>query len=208
MASMGRSAGQAGIQLQQFIGQIQGGQSAMLALSQQSADLGFVLGAPLVGAIAGVSASVVGLLLPELFKSSDAIEDVEKAVENLRASMTLSADFVANYSEEMRQLKNISEALFKIKLATLIAEQEAAFKKAAEGVSQSISGLRGSFDTFNDVIKDTFGSISREAISAFTDLNMAATSLKIAPTVENINKLESALSRATEAGINNTEQGS
>ena len=45
MAGMGRGAGQAGIQIQQFVGQVQGGQSAMLALSQQGADLGIVLGA-------------------------------------------------------------------------------------------------------------------------------------------------------------------
>ena len=46
VSGIGRSAGMAGIQLQQFVGQVQGGQSAMLALSQQSADLGFVHGAP------------------------------------------------------------------------------------------------------------------------------------------------------------------
>ncbi len=58
---IGQSAGQAGIQVQQFVGQIQGGQDAMLALSAQSADLGFVLGAPLVGAIVGIGASIIGM---------------------------------------------------------------------------------------------------------------------------------------------------
>ena len=61
MSGIGRSAGQAGIQIQQFVGQIQGGQSALLALSQQSADLGFVLGAPLVGAVVGIGASIARL---------------------------------------------------------------------------------------------------------------------------------------------------
>ena len=90
MASMGRGAGQAGIQFQQFIGQVQGGQGVMLALSQQSADLGFVLGAPLVGAIVGISASLVGILLPALLKTSEAtkdfkfnVEDAAKELENL-----------------------------------------------------------------------------------------------------------------------------
>ena len=86
ISGIGRGAGQAGIQVQQFVGQIQGGQSAMLALSQQSADLGFVLGAPLVGAIVGVTASVVGMAL-EFNKAGKDVEefsfDVEEATEKL-----------------------------------------------------------------------------------------------------------------------------
>ena len=47
MAGMGRGAGQAGIQFQQFIGQVQGGQSAMLALSQTVCRFRYCpLGAP------------------------------------------------------------------------------------------------------------------------------------------------------------------
>ena len=61
LSSIGRTSGQAGIQFQQFIGQIQGGQNAMVALSAQAADLGFVLGAPLIGAIVGIGASVIGM---------------------------------------------------------------------------------------------------------------------------------------------------
>ena len=70
MAQFSRRSGQAGIQFQQFIGQVQGGQGVMLALSQQSADLGFVLGAPLIGAIAGISASLIGLLIPNLIDTN------------------------------------------------------------------------------------------------------------------------------------------
>tara|TARA_R100000951_G_scaffold91082_1_gene79406 strand:+ start:1 stop:1704 length:1704 start_codon:yes stop_codon:yes gene_type:complete len=90
MAGVGRGAGQAGIQFQQFIGQVQGGQSAMLALSQQSADLGFVLGAPLLGAIVGISASLIGILAPALLKTIEAtkdfkfnVEEAAKELENL-----------------------------------------------------------------------------------------------------------------------------
>ena len=83
MDSMGRSAGQAGIQFQQLIGQVQGGQSFMLALSQQAADLGFVLGAPLLGAIAGIAASIAGILLPELFKATSGIVDLDQSVSKL-----------------------------------------------------------------------------------------------------------------------------
>lgn len=80
---MGRSAGMAGMQVQQLVGQIQGGTNPMLALSQQAADLGFVLGAPLAGAVAGIGASIAMVLLPNLFASSDAAEDLSDDIEEL-----------------------------------------------------------------------------------------------------------------------------
>lgn len=83
VSKFGRSSGMAGIQIQQFVGQIQGGQSAMLALSQQSADLGFVLGAPLLGAVVGISASIVGMLLPSLFSADENIKSLTENTEAL-----------------------------------------------------------------------------------------------------------------------------
>ena len=82
VAGMGRNAGMAGIQVQQFVGQIQGGQSAMLALSQQSADLGFVLGAPLLGAVAGITATVVGFIMA-MGGSSIAIDNAASSIKGL-----------------------------------------------------------------------------------------------------------------------------
>ena len=92
MSGIGRSAGQAGIQIQQFVGQIQGGQSAMLALSQQGADLGFVLGAPLAGAIIGIGASVTSFLLPSLFESKTAMELLEATTESLSEKLESAKD--------------------------------------------------------------------------------------------------------------------
>ena len=57
LGDAGRSAGQAGIQFQQFVGQVQGGVNPLVAFSQQAADLGIVLGAPLLGAITGIAAA-------------------------------------------------------------------------------------------------------------------------------------------------------
>ena len=92
LSGVGRGAGQAGIQFQQFIGQVQGGQSAMLALSQQSADLGFVLGAPLLGAVVGIAASLVGILAPALLKTIEATKD-----------------FKFNVAESAKELKNLND---------------------------------------------------------------------------------------------------
>ena len=199
---VGRAAGQVGIQLQQFIGQIQGGQSAMLALSQQGADIGIVMGAPMVGAIIGISASIAGMLLPELFKTTNALEEIEKATERTRAAMTLSADGIANYSDEMMRLKAISEALLKVKLAGLIAEQQRAMKLAADGAADVVKEFYGL-----NYMMDLFGNKSTESFESFLQLSEAVRAFKAKPTAEGIKELELALTRATEAGINTTKKG-
>ncbi len=79
MGGLSRNAGQAGIQIQQLVGQIQGGQSAFVALSQQGADLGIVLGAPLVGVIVSLGAVLAGALIPQLFGAKE--EAKETAIE-------------------------------------------------------------------------------------------------------------------------------
>ncbi|MEE4290313.1 MAG: hypothetical protein V2J13_01035, partial [Cycloclasticus sp.] len=84
LGGLGRNAGMAGIQVQQFAGQIQGGQSALLALSQQGADLGFVLGAPLVGAVIGIGATLVSFLIPALSGTSIETEGLIEKLEELR----------------------------------------------------------------------------------------------------------------------------
>jgi len=84
LAKLGRNAGMAGIQVQQFVGQIQGGVNPMVALSQQGADLGFVLGVPLLGAIVGIGASLAGMLVPALLGSSDSIAEAAKVVRKLK----------------------------------------------------------------------------------------------------------------------------
>lgn len=121
IGGMGRSAGQAGIQIQQFVGQIQGGQSAMLALSQQGADLGFVLGAPLVGAIVGIGASLLGIFAPALFGASEKVEELTDKLKELANVQGLTKEQVAVLVQE--EQKEI--ALRKEKIASLNLELEA-----------------------------------------------------------------------------------
>ena len=86
--SVGRSAGQASIQVQQLVGQIQGGVNPAVALSQQAADLGFVLGVPLLGAVTAIAAGFAGPFISSLIGAGEAFDELlEKAREaevNLR----------------------------------------------------------------------------------------------------------------------------
>ena len=88
---LGKSAGQASIQFQQFFGQLQGGVNPMVALSQQSADLGFVLGVPLLGAVVSIGAALSTFLLPNLFESEEKTDDLVQKTKELRGEYILTA---------------------------------------------------------------------------------------------------------------------
>lgn len=151
LSGVGRGAGQAGIQLQQFIGQVQGGQSAMLALSQQSADLGFVLGAPLLGAVVGISASIAGILLPSLLNSKTGAKKLEEALEALKKIVTETDDGVLVLSKSIEKLAKKSEEAAKVELALGIVKAKEALKAAREEIDDSVESWE-SFIAVNETI--------------------------------------------------------
>ena len=151
ISNLGRNAGQAGIQVQQFVGQLQGGQSAMLALSQQGADLGFVLGAPLVGAIIGIGASLIGMSTG-IGQSASAMDRLEKAASAL--SGTLKVDNgVVKFTEDIKRLAQESERAATLLLLTAQEQSKRAGQAAAEGVAEvfndtfDVTFLQSSFDS-------------------------------------------------------------
>lgn len=209
LAGMGRGAGQAGIQFQQFIGQIQGGQSAMLALSQQSADLGFVLGAPLLGAVVGIGASLAGMLLPNLFESKDAMKLLEDATEGVRAAMTLSATGVDGYSQSIQILANASEKLARIQLANLIAEQERAISISGKGITDAINDAFGvGANVYGSDIKNTFGQYSDDFAKLAYNVKKSAMDMVNANfSPESVDAYSKSLNEAQAAGLSNSEAG-
>lgn len=209
LAGMGRGAGQAGIQFQQFIGQIQGGQSAMLALSQQSADLGFVLGAPLLGAVVGIGASLAGMLLPNLFESKDAMKLLEDATEGVRAAMTLSATGVDGYSQSIQILANASEKLARIQLANLIAEQERAISISGKGITDAINDAFGvGANVYGSDIKSTFGQYSDDFAKLAYNVKKSAMDMVNANfSPESVDAYSKSLNEAQAAGLSNSEAG-
>lgn len=85
-SKLGSGAGRAGIQVQQFVGQVQGGTNPMLALSQQATDLGFVLGFPLLGAVAGLGASLAMALIPSIGDTGEATAELIKEIDELKGA--------------------------------------------------------------------------------------------------------------------------
>lgn len=146
-SGMGRSAGQAGIQVQQLVGQIQGGTNPMLALSQQAADLGIVLGAPLIGAVAGLAASIGMVLLPQLFQASETFSDVVDKVKKLK--------------DETGTLGEAQKALLILDLKEKIDAEREAIEEATEGL-----------EAFNRA-ETTYGELTEEDLKKQAQLRAA-----------------------------------
>jgi hypothetical protein len=154
LGNMGRKAGAAGIQIQQLVGQIQGGQNVFNALSAQAADLGIVLGAPLVGAVAGLGAAFAGVLLPSLFETENKTQDLIDKLRELAEAKILSKEESALLAQEERkrikekeELKKAAEAEIKEQLRLIEVmksnlARNADSQRAYENYTQSIKEAR------------------------------------------------------------------
>ena len=84
----GQLAGQAGFQVNDFVVQVQGGQSALLAFSQQGSQLLGAFGS--IGAVAGavlaLGAAVGGVLYNQLNKGSEAAKRYKVTIDDLKES--------------------------------------------------------------------------------------------------------------------------
>lgn len=178
IGGMGRNAGQAGIQIQQFVGQVQGGQNPLVAFSQQASDLGIVLGFPLLGAVAGITAAFATPLISALFGGTDAMDEMRKTAEDLAESVDdLSEsqrayfalleerglevlqdqlrDTQSQLEDHLRTLNEISQAYIAMEsFSEISAEQEA--KHAEETLR-----LQTIIDTLNQQIEERNERISR-----------------------------------------------
>lgn len=129
LGGAGRGAGQAGIQIQQFVGQVQAGQDPMVAFSQQAADLGIVLGLPLLGAVLGIAGAVGTVLLPSLFAGTKALEDFQESAKELDINLQSKApNLFAARLEELEEAENGVKAAIK--------ETEAALKEQGKTLEQ------------------------------------------------------------------------
>lgn len=110
MAGFGKKAGAAGIQIQQFVGQVQGGVSATTALSMQAADLGIVLGFPLLGAVAGITSALAGPFISALFDSSAEAEKLSDKLDEVRNSLlsVQIAEFAVLIDTQQAKLKDLN----------------------------------------------------------------------------------------------------
>lgn len=158
-ANLSRNSGQAGIQIQQFVGQIQGGQSAMLALSQQAADLGIVLGAPLVGAVVGISASLAGILLPSLFETEDALgkfKEKQKEIIEGFVKFNEATDKASKNDAILTQINRLNIEYNNLTASTNRAkkEQEEIARQMGTARESEVGFLQARYESLTEVITE------------------------------------------------------
>lgn len=185
LGSIGRSAGQAGIQIQQFVGQVQMGTSPMVALSQQAADLGIVLGAPLLGAVAGIAASFGTVLLPSLFDADDAADKLKDTLESLDKVTTKTSNGTFTLSNEIARLARVSQTAANAQIALSMTEATQAISLAKDAASEAISEFDDLFNGFDvvatvdtlDNLDETLSRTGKSITELLEETNLASTGL-------------------------------
>lgn len=147
---------QAGYQVQDFIVQVQGGQSALVAFSQQGSQLAgaFGPGGAVLGAIIALGTVLTGTLIASLNGGKDAMEALSDAADKLDKVITISQNGVAALSNKYANLARVNADV-----ATLMRNQALLeYNQAIAKIPKAISDAAGSLSSF-------WGSISGGAAS-------------------------------------------
>lgn len=146
---------QAGYQIQDFIVQIQGGQSALVAFSQQASQLAGAFGpsGAIVGAAIALGSVITGTLIAALNGGKSAIESLKDAAEQMDKVITISQNGVAAYSDKFAALAKTNSAV-----ATLMKRQaELELQSALSKVSKEVQQASSDFITFGDSLVSSLG---------------------------------------------------
>ena len=136
-------------------------------------------------------------------------EKLEKAIEQVQAVMTIGADGVANYSDEMRRLAGLSENLAKLKLASTIAEQNKAISMSVMGINEALNETRGSWDSYLDQVEKVLGAQagSNGYVAAEKAFRQYSSVIRTFTADGDVDKLERSLVALSDAGAANTQTG-
>lgn len=150
MGGVGRGAGQAGIQVQQFVGQVQAGTPFLFAFSQQATDLGFVLGFPLLGAVAGITASLAGPFIQALMGASEEMTKMRDSVDKMFTSFDKMTPAIKQFvvldlkreaTEAVSALAKAQQALNEASKSSLTSAQKITELTAARDLEQAKLGV-------------------------------------------------------------------
>lgn len=210
-------------QLQDMAVQAQMGTSAFVIMAQQLPQMLVGMGA-WAGAI-GVAITVLGLMATTLIDTTTDLEKMEKAVEQVKAVITIGAGGVANYSDELKKLSTISKEIAQIKLNTALAQQQIAIRNvgnaAEEAYKKAIPWFNWSFDNsasgtlFGALVSSDdlkrLGSGSKEITRARTGIDQLISSMdkiKAGKTAEGVEQLTSSVQLLSGSAVQNTKRGS
>ncbi|MBB6797608.1 tail protein (tape measure) [Escherichia coli] len=146
---------QAGYQVQDFIIQVQGGQSALVAFSQQGSQLAgaFGPGGVVLGSVIAISSVIAGALITSLNGGKNAMEALKDAIETTDKVITVSQNGVAALSDKYADLAQTN-----IAVATLMKKQaELELQAALSNVSKEVQKASSDFISFGDSLMSSLG---------------------------------------------------
>lgn len=148
---------QGGYQVQDFIVQVQSGQSALVAFSQQGSQLASVF-SPVAGAVLTIATVIAGSLMASLNNGKNAIDAMKDAISAMDQVISISSNGVAAYSDKFAALAKANTTV-----ATLMRQQaQLELSAALSKVSKEVSKASGEFVTFGDRL---FASLSGANVS-------------------------------------------
>lgn len=157
---------QAGYQVQDFIVQVQGGQSALVAFAQQGSQLAgaFGPGGAVVGAVLALSTVVAGALITSLNGGKTAMDALKDAAEAMDKVITISQNGVAALSDKYAMLaKTNAEA------ATILRNQAIIeYNSAVSKIPKAIGDAAASVIDFGDKALSAFSG-GYASIKGFSD---------------------------------------
>ncbi|ORM72364.1 tail protein (tape measure) [Pantoea wallisii] len=142
---------QAGYQVQDFIVQVQGGQSALVAFSQQGSQLAGAFGpsGAIVGAVIALSTVLAGTLIAALNGGKNAMDALKDAAASMDKVITVSQTGVAALSNQYANLARTNSQLATVMRTQVLLEYNQAMAK----VGKSIGDTSSQFFSFGDVAK-------------------------------------------------------
>uniref|UniRef100_UPI0035C6A1B8 phage tail protein n=1 Tax=Serratia quinivorans TaxID=137545 RepID=UPI0035C6A1B8 len=183
---LGGSFQQIGYQIQDFVVQVQGGQSAMVAFGQQGSQLAgaFGPGGAILGAVIALASALAGPLLASLGSSSNKMADLEKAAESLNKIVVINSQGVAALSNDYARLAATNAALATQlrdaavaryaaevenarKAVSNIAEEQTSWWRSLSGGVASVTAAGNALDTLS-VTTDNFKEAINQAEGAGT----------------------------------------
>lgn len=145
---------QAGYQVQDFIIQVQGGQSALVAFAQQGSQLAgaFGPGGAVIGSVIALSSVLAGVLITSLNGGKNAMDALKDAAEAMDKVITISQNGVAALSDKYALLAKTNT-----EVATLMRNQALLeYNEAINKIPKAISDASGSLLSFGDKALSAF----------------------------------------------------
>lgn len=154
---------QGGYQVQDFIVQVQSGQSALVAFSQQGSQLASVF-SPVAGAVLTIATVIAGSLMASLSNGKNAIDAMKDAISAMDQVISVSSNGVAAYSDKFAALAKANTTV-----ATLMRQQaQLELSAALSKVSKEVSKASGEFVTFGDRLFASFAG-ANVSVKSFND---------------------------------------